>query len=149
MGKRFRRFHRISLTASTAKVIQKYLVDNTLDTHYGQCVKVYGTVQEAEHALGGCRHTEHQVIDTARFLESALDIKKKRATLQLTCPFATEDHEEHRQFLLTVAWHIDGLARFHKDLPQQTNDAIHRIASEICRYANRTEMEVLAEHALD
>ena len=138
MAKRYRKFKRIKLTAKTATLIREKLVDKTFNHHYNNCVG-----DELEPA---CTHVESGSLFVARLVEAGLKIGKKRATLDLTCPYSTNDPEGHIQTLHVFCWR---LREFAKPMKAQTRTACFRIAEIAENYAERNAMEVLAEAVVD
>jgi len=93
-----------------------------------------------------CRHEESGRLAVARTVESGLKINKRRATLDLVCPYSTDDPERQKILLKEIA---NCLSQFSVGMKKQITDAWQRMAKEIETYAERTEMEVIAEFALD
>lgn len=133
--KRYRDFLRISMTAKTALWIEKNLIDKTLKDHYDKC---------ADPTLG-CHHQTSHSLAVARLLESGLKIGKKRATLDLPCPYSTETPRVQCAHYASAARRIISFSTKEK---KQLRAACVRICAEITIYANRNAMQVIAEAAL-
>ena len=120
------------MTARTARVLRTFVVKRTMDDHEMKCLAL------AEP----CRHLKSGTLACARAVEAGLEIGKKRATLDLQCPYSFEDYAPQIEMLDTLAKRI---LMFSKDEKQQVREAFERIADEISRYAHRNPMEVIAE----
>lgn len=138
MAKRYRTFKRINITAKTATLIREKLVDKTFNDHYKKCVN--------ESFDPDCSHVESGSLFVARLVEAGIKIGKKRATLDLMCPYSTNDPEGHVQTLLCFSWR---LREFSKKMKQQTRAACFRVAEVVENYAKRNAMQVLAETVVD
>jgi len=138
VAKRYRTFKRIKLTAKTATLIREKLVDKTFNDHYKKCV---GKEFEPD-----CSHLESGSLFVARLVEAGINIGKKRATLDLTCPHSTNDPDGHTQTLLAFVWR---LRQFSLKMKKQTRTACFRVAEIAEDYAKRNAMEVLAEAVVD
>jgi hypothetical protein len=137
--RRFREFKRINLTAKTAKLIRACLADKTFNDHYKKC-------SLDPTGLTLCSHQQNGNLAVARLVEAGIKIGKKRATLDVPCPYSTSDAEAHVQVLDRV---VARLHAFSKNMKGQTRAAFLRAAAEIDAYAHRNAMQVLAEAVVD
>ena len=136
MAKRFRDFRRLAMTAQTANWIMENIVDSTFKDHYDKC---------EEGVL--CYHLEFNTLGVARMLESGFKIGKRRATLDIHCPWSQSDPVAHKKLLLDTC---ERFADFSvKKLTSRKQKVIERLVEEIRTYANRNEMQVIAEAASD
>lgn len=135
--KRIRGFLRISMTARTGRVIHNYIVNRTFEDHAKKCV---GRVLNEP-----CPHAPN--LAGSRAVDTGLVVGKKRATLDLMCPYELDDPEEQKEHILT----LERLAGRIKDLghhqKEQVQKAMTRICDEILAYARRNPMVVIAEAA--
>jgi hypothetical protein len=132
--RRHRDFLRISMTAKSARVIQKFVVERTLEDHAAKCV--------------GRENCPHDNLPGSRAVDVGLKIGKKRATLDLQCPYTFDEIEQqnaHISMLKKLADRIKGIAQLQKE---QVQDALLRVHDEIVTYADRNPMVVIAEAAL-
>lgn len=163
MAKRVREFKRISLTAKTAEAIRKMIVDVTFDDHYrrvcilcdisftpkkGYCHKCGGAGDRTRHPEceqgTSCIHVKSGSLQVARLIEAGIKVGKKRATLDIPCPYSSGDPNEAIITLLNASGRIILFAASEK---KQLRLACERVAGEIKVYANRNAMEVLADAA--
>jgi hypothetical protein len=135
MAKRYRDFLRVNMTAKTATFIREKVVDSTFDDHYAKCADD-----------PDCHHIESGNLDVAREVEAGIKIGKKRATLDLACPYSQSDPPKQAKLLENVANRIFSFADGAKK--RQLIAACTRVAREIEIYAHRNAMEVLAEASL-
>lgn len=137
--KRVRDFRRISMTAKTARFIRSNLIYKTVDHHVAHC-------EETPEWLDGeeCKHERSKSLPVAHLLAHGLKIGKKRATLDIQCPYSTDDPEKQVKLLKHAA---NRLIFFVDNEKRQLQDAMRRISDEILDYANRNAMQVIAEAA--
>jgi hypothetical protein len=143
VAKRFREYKRIKLTAKTAELIRERLVDKTFDDHF---VKKKCAIDPT--GLTQCSHQSSGTLDVARLVEAGIKIGKKRATLDLACPYSTNNATKHAYLLKQLATRLRMFASAEK-MKDQTRTAFNRAANEIQAYAERNAMEVLAEVMVD
>jgi hypothetical protein len=132
--RRYRDFLRISLTAKSARVIQKFVVERTLEDHASKCV--------------GRENCPHDNLPGSRAVDVGLKIGRKRSTLDLMCPYTFDDVEQqnaHVAMLKKLANRIKGIGEIQH---AQVGEALLRIHDEIMAYADRNPMVVIAEAAL-
>lgn len=132
--KRYRDFLRVSMTARSAKVLKKFVVDRTFDDHAAKCQ--------------GVENCPHDNLPGSRAVDVGLQIGKKRATLDLDCPYSFDGIEEQNaqiEMLRKLAIRIKGIGQTQKG---QVHAALLRIHDEIIAYAERNPMVVIAEAAL-
>lgn len=127
------------MTAKTAQFIVECVVDKTFKDHYGKC-KPY----LAEGIV--CTHIGSGNLDVARAVEAGIKVGKKRATLDLACPYSTSDPQEQIHLLELIAVRLAGFSKAKASM--QVDAACSRIVGEILNYAHRNAMEVIAEAAL-
>jgi hypothetical protein len=140
--KRYRDFLRIAMTAKTARWLEERLVDKTFEAH-SLCIPLR---QDDIDVANQCGHYRSRTIFVARAMESGLKIGKKRATLDVKCPYSTSDAGEHIKLLLFFANRIRSFSSA-TGVKRQVSDACFRIADAITTYANRNAMQVIAEAA--
>jgi len=127
------------MSAKTAKIMVELFVDKTFNDHHAKnCV---GRADPDEP----CIHEWSGTLEIARELEAGFKIGQKRATLDIRCPYSTEDHKKHHDLLLKMVVRI---LQLPEGLHRQQVEAIQRVATEITRYAERNAMQVIAEAAL-
>jgi hypothetical protein len=136
--KRFRDFLRVSMTARTAKVLQEYVVDRTYKDHENKCV---GRVLNEP-----CPHATS--MPGSRAVDTGLVVGKKRATLDLDCPYSFDDIEEQNAQIKMLENLAERIKRIGETRKGQVNEALVRISDEILAYAQRNPMVVIAEAAL-
>jgi hypothetical protein len=136
--KRVRDFKRIAMTAKTAKFIED-IADKTFTAHARQCDEV----DPAD--MDGCPHEQSGSLPAAQLLARGLKIGKKRATLDVKCPYSLDDPQERIRILKILAKRMRAFLTGEK---RQLRDAVNRIADEIEAYADRNAMQVIAEAAL-
>jgi hypothetical protein len=134
MAKRYRNFLRVSMTAKTATFLREKVVDKTFNDHYDRCADD-----------PDCHHHESGNLAVARTIEAGIKIGKKRATLDLACPFSQSVPLKHSLLLEDIASRIAEFAVFAKK--KQLRTACDRVVDEIRRYARRNAMEFIAEAA--
>lgn len=136
MAKRIRDYRRFSLTAKTAKFLEASLVDKTFEAHQRMC---------DPDATEDCIHRISRSMDVAELFARGLKIGKKRATLDLQCPYSLDDPRDRIQVYEVMAGRMRDFANGEK---RQLVDAVNRISGEILKYARRNAMQVIAEAAL-
>lgn len=139
MAKRYREFRRINMTAKIGSFLEEHLVDRTFKDHFEKC----------DPDNDECRHHESGTIHVARFVEPNLTVGKKRAYLDVPCPWLTKkEPEEFIELLDHVAERLRSFTKQHGK-NSRTQGVLYGIAQEIEDYAHRNAMEILAEQAVD
>jgi hypothetical protein len=118
------------------------VVDKTLKDHYKKCVPHLHFPEDIV-----CSHVGSGNLDVARAVESGIKVGKKRATLDLQCPYSLPDPTRQIILLKMIAMRISNFSKIG-GLSMQVRKACERVVSEIYDYAHRNAMEVLAESAL-
>jgi hypothetical protein len=136
MAKRYREFKRINLKAKTARYVRESLVDKTFNDHYKKCADD-----------PDCCHNESRSLHVARLVEANITVGKKRAYLDVPCPWFQSNPVDHVNLLETLVSRLRAFAEVAKN--HGTRDACLRAANEIDDYAHRNAMEVLAETVVD
>jgi hypothetical protein len=132
------------MTAKTAAFIVECVVDKTFNDHYSKCNPTLTVGGRNDYV---CTHVTSGNLDVARAVESGMKIGKKRATLDLACPFSTNESHKQIKLLKNTAWRVSEFAKMG-GVSDQVRNACERIVSEITDYAHRNAMEVIAEAAL-
>ncbi len=141
MAKKYRQFKRVSFKAITAELIVKKLVDRTLQDHNKKC-----WLKDEEMFLSPCPHEDRRTLQVARLIDAHMEIGKKRAHLDIPCPYAGGDADEQIKVLKVLALR---LLSFSEGLHYQMRKAWMKGATVISDYANRNAMQVLAETVID
>jgi hypothetical protein len=131
-------FKRIAMTREVAETIVEHIVDRTFKDHYER-----RECQDNED----CHHIVHGTLDVARFLESNMTIGKKRARLDLPCPYTSEDTTvvwSRRRVMRDVGYRLRQFGDDLANLRPTIRRAMKKIADEVLAYEGRNEMEVLA-----
>jgi len=138
--RRYRDYLRVNMTAKTGTFIRESLVDKTFNDHFtkNKCVLDPG-------CLTMCSHEESGTLLVARTVEAGIKVGKKRATLDLACPYSLPEPHKQVWLLKHIAQRIEA---FSKDEKRQLRSACVRIVEEIRKYADRNAMQVIAEAAL-
>ena len=135
-GKHVRDFLRISLSAKTAEWLRSTVVNLTLKDH-GKCDP------EREEP---CKHEKNLNLEVALAFEAGLKVGKKRATLDIRCPYSTDDYKAHIKMLERMEVRIHDFANAATTHGQQARAAF-KICKKIHAYAHRNAMQVIAEAA--
>jgi len=93
--RRLKDYLRVNMTAKTATFIREKVVDLTFNDHYKRCADD-----------PDCCHIESGNLAVARIVEAGIKIGKKRATLDLACPYSQIDPAKHVRLLEDVAGRI-------------------------------------------
>lgn len=124
------------MSAKTAKWLRESLVDRTLQDHE-KCDP------EAEEP---CIHVRSWNLPVALHFEAGIKINKKRATLDIQCPYSTENAQGQILLFKYMADRIKAFAHA-QGVHKQQREAAMRVRDEILAYANRNAMQVIAEAA--
>ena len=138
--RRYRDYLRVNMTAKTGAFIRKSLVDKTFEDHF---TKKKCALDPTGLTL--CSHESSGTLLVARTIEAGIKVGKKRATLDLSCPFSLAEPHKQVRLLKHIA---ERLESFSKDEKRQLHSACARIVEEIRKYADRNAMQVIAEAAL-
>ena len=144
--RRSRNFRRISMTAKMAKFIQEGLVNKTFNDHHEKCSALVPFGADIPSGIG-CPHEIRRSLQVAQVLDAGLHIGKKRAHLDIPCPYLGDvDAEDHIKTLEVL---VKRLRAFSSNLPtNRSRLAMHEVARQVEEYAQRNAMEVIAESSI-
>ena len=134
--RRYRDYLRVNMTAKTGTFIRESLVDKTFEDHF---TKKKCAPDEV------CGHVESGTLSVARTIEAGIKVGKKRATLDLACPYSLPEPHKQVRLLKHIAQRLEDFSKTEK---RQLHTACARIVEEVRKYADRNAMQVIAEAAL-
>ena len=142
MSRGKRDFRRINFTAKLGKLIAKILMDRVFKDHERKCVN------HGYQPGDVCEHYERGTLQMAKLIEAGLTVGKKRAHLDLPCPYLTghPNPVNFNMILRVMATRVNGLCNLVNT--QRSRHALGEIAKEIREFSERNAMEVLAEASL-
>lgn len=130
MGKRYRDFKRVTMTASTGQYIVKLLVDKPFEVHYDRCEN-----------QGWCVHDQDpSSLDIARMIEPAITVGTRRAHIDLP---------DEPKLVKGFADRLRSFTRYQDKKMKNVKRAFNRIADEAEAWATRGPLHKLAEAGLE